>query len=331
MLKKTISQDGFSVSELGLGCMGMSEFYGPIDEKEAVKTLERAIELGITHFDTADVYGFGHNEELVGKTLNPYRDQVVIATKFGIVRDKNDPTARGINGRPDYVKESCEGSLKRLGIDAIDLYYVHRIDLDIPIEDTMGALADLVQQGKIRHIGLSEASPEIIRRAHATYPLTAIQSEYSLWSRGPEKDILPLCESLGIGFVAYGPVGRGFLTGKMKSLNVLDPTDARRHLPRFQDENLTHNLKVVETIETFAQSKNCTPAQLCLAWVLAQGKQITAIPGTRHRSYLEENCKSLNLHFTPEELSSLDKAFPFGFAKGDRYPAAMMATYNLKE
>lgn len=331
MRTQQLSANGPIVSALGLGCMGMSEFYGPVDELEAIKTLERAVELGITHFDTADVYGFGHNEELIGRTLKSHRDQLFIATKFGIVRDKNDSTARGMNGHPAYVKTSCEGSLKRLGIDTIDLYYVHRIDPLVPIEDTMGALAELVQQGKIRHLGLSEASPEVIRRAHAVHPLTVIQTEYSLWSRGPEKEVLPLCQSLGIGFVAYSPIGRGFLTGKMKTIDVLDQADARRYFPRMQDDNFTHNLKMIDLIENFAQQKNCTPAQLCLAWVLAQGDYITAIPGTRHRTYLEENCNALSVNLTPDEISQLNQTFPFGYAKGDRYPSDFMASYGLKE
>ncbi|MBY0502232.1 MAG: aldo/keto reductase [Alphaproteobacteria bacterium] len=331
MRKQQLSANGPIVSALGLGCMGMSEFYGPIDEMEAVKTLERAVELGVTHFDTADIYGFGHNEELLGKTLKSHRNQLFIATKFGVIRDKNDPLARGVNGHADYVKQSCEGSLKRLGIDTIDLYYVHRIDPLVPIENTMEALAELVQQGKIRYIGLSEASPEVIRRAHAVHPLTAIQTEYSLWSRSPEKEVIPLCQSLGIGFVAYSPIGRGFLSGKIKTTNVLDQTDARRYFPRMQDENFAHNLKIVDLIENFAKTKNCTPTQLCLAWVLAQGDYITAIPGTRHRSYLEENCNAFSINLTPDDISRLSETFPFGYAKGDRYPPGFMVSYGLKE
>lgn len=331
MQEKTISKNGLKVSDLGLGCMAISEFYGPSNEKESIATLEKAIDLGVTHFDTADVYGHGHNEELVGKILKSHRDRIVLATKFGIVRDKNDPMARGINGHPAYVKTSCEQSLKRLGVDVIDLYYAHRMDPTVPIEETTQAMADLVKEGKVRYIGLSEAKPDIIRRAHAVHPLAAIQTEYSLWTRVAEKEILPLCQTLGIGFVAYSPVGRGILTGKLKSLNDLDPTDARRYFPRLHDENLAHNLRLVETVERLAKAKNCTPAQLSLAWILAQGPNMTAIPGTRHRSYLEENCQATKLHFSPEELALIDQNLPLGAAKGDRYPPDFMKEYQLDE
>jgi len=324
MLKKTISKTGLNVSELGLGCMGMSEFYGPIDDEEAILTLERAVELGITHFDTADIYGMGKNEVLVGKHLKKYRDQLIIASKFGIIRDLSDPTRRGISGKPEYVKLCCEASLRRLGMDTIDLYYAHRVDPTVPIEETMGALSDLAKQGKIRFIGLSEATPEVIRKAHRVHPLTAIQSEFSLWSRGPEKEVIPLCKELGIGFVAYSPMGRGFLTGKLRKTEQLASNDYRRFSPRFQEENLTENLKLVEKLEAMAKEHNCTPAQLCLAWVLAQGNHVTAIPGTKRRKYLEENCGAVQLKLTADNLEQLDREFPKGIAKGDRYPVAQM-------
>jgi len=331
MHTKTISKNGLEVSALGLGCMGMSEFYGPIDEGEAIRTLEKAVELGITHFDTADVYGFGHNEELVGKVLKNHRHNLTIATKCGIVRNKNTPGERGANGRPEYVKESCEQSLKRLNMDTIDLYYIHRIDLEVPIEETVGALVDLINQGKIRYFGLSEASPDIIKRAHAVHPVAALQTEYSLWTRWPEKEVIPLCASLGIGFVAYSPLGRGFLTSKIEKESDLDPSDARHILPRLQKENFAHNFKMVEALKKYAESKGCTPAQLCLAWVLAKGDHITAIPGTKRSHYLEENCKAHAIILTPTEVAELDEIFPMGSAKGERYPPAFMTNYHLKE
>ena len=331
MQTKVISTTGLEVSKLGLGCMGMSEFYGHTDEAESMATLEKAIDLGITHFDTADVYGFGHNEKLISKILKSHRNRLIIATKFGIVRDQNNPMARSINGRPEYVKASCEHSLKKLGVDVIDLYYAHRIDPEVPIEDTVGAIDDLVKQGKVRYIGLSEVNPDLIRRAHAVHPITAMQTEYSLWSRGPEKEVIPLCKTLGIGFVAYSPIGRGFLTGKIKSLDTLETNDARRHFPRLHDENLFHNLKIVETIETLSKAKNCTPAQTALAWVLAQGHHVTAIPGTKRCTYLEENCQSVDITLTSEELDLLTTTLPHGFAKGDRYPSALMNEYHLEE
>lgn len=331
MQERTISKNGLTVSDLGLGCMAMSEFYGPTDLNESIATLEKAIDLGVTHFDTADVYGFGHNEELVGKVLKPHRDRIILATKFGILRDKDNPMFRGINGHPDYVKISCEQSLKRLNVDVIDLYYAHRMDATIPIEETVGAMADLVKQGKVRYIGLSEAAPDLIRRGHAVHPLAALQTEYSLWTRVVEKEILPLCESLGIGFVAYSPVGRGALTGKLKSLDDLDATDARRYFPRLHEENLAHNLKLIESLEHLAKAKNCTPAQLSLAWLLAQGPHVTAIPGTRHLTYLQENCDATQLHLTPDELALINQNIPAGAAKGDRYPPDFMKEYQLDE
>ncbi|MBG8553896.1 aldo/keto reductase [Hymenobacter guriensis] len=326
MEQRTLGRQGLTVSALGLGCMGMSDFYAGRDDAESTRTLHRALELGITFFDTADMYGPYTNEELVGRALREQRQQVVLATKFGIQRDPNDPTRRGISGRPEYVREACEGSLRRLGTDYIDLYYQHRVDPNTPIEETVGAMAELVQAGKVRYLGLSEASADTIRRAHAVHPITALQSEYSLWSRDPEDGVLQTCRELGIGFVPYSPLGRGFLTGQIQRFEDLAADDYRRFTPRFQGENFQKNLDLVARIREMAEQKNCTAGQLALAWVLAQGTDVAPIPGTKRVKYLEENVGALNVSLTAEELQLLDELAPQ--AAGLRYPAEMMKSVN---
>ncbi|MBI1341670.1 MAG: aldo/keto reductase [Terrimonas sp.] len=325
---KNLGSQGIRASALGLGCMGMSDFYGQKNDEASLKTLSRAVELGITFWDTADMYGPYTNEELVGKALKMYRDKITIATKFGIVRDPSDPQKRGINGKPDYVRKACEGSLKRLGIETTDLYYLHRKDPDTPIEVTVEAMGKLVQEGKLRGIGLSEVSPATLRKAHAVFPVTAIQSEYSLWSREPEEEMLDTCKELGVAFVAYSPLGRGFLTGQIKSFDDLEKDDWRRFSPRFIGENFQKNLGLVKKIEALAAEKGCTASQLALAWVMKQGDHIFPIPGTKRIKYLEENAGSLQIELAPEELEALNIIAPPGVAAGLRYPEAVMKSVN---
>ena len=323
MEKRKLGTQGLEVSELGLGCMGMSQFYGPRDDKESAATLERAVELGIDFFDTADVYGAGHNEELVGKALKKYRDRLIIATKFAnqVLPDGK----RAINGRPEYVRSACDASLKRLGVDHIDLYYQHRVDKNVPIEETVGAMAELVRQGKVRYLGLSEAGANTIRRAHATHPITALQSEYSLWTRDYEDEVIPTLRELGIGFVPFSPLGRGFLSGNLREL---PDDDMRRKLsPRFAAENMQRNLKVVDRIKEITREKGITPSQLALAWVLAQGRDMVPIPGTKRRTYLEENVAATNVRLSKSELERIEEVAPKGFAAGGRYHD--MSTVNI--
>ncbi len=324
MKTRKLGKQGLVVSTVGLGCMGMSEFYGARDDQESIATIHRALDLGVTFLDTADMYGPYLNEELVGRAIQGRREKVMVATKFGIVRDPKTPNVRSVSGKPDYVRSSCEGSLRRLKVDTIDLYYQHRVDPNTPIEETVGAMAQLVKAGKVRYLGLSEAGAQTLRRAHAVHPITALQNEYSLWTRDPEDEMLPTCRELGIGLVAYSPLGRGFLTGRFKKFDDLPADDYRRHSPRFQGENFQRNLDLLKRIEELATQKHCTSSQLALAWVLAQGEDIVPIPGTKQRKYLEENVAATKIQLTREDLARIGEAAPVGVAAGTRYPEPMM-------
>ena len=323
MNKRTLGTGGLEVSALGLGCMGMSEFYGPRDEAESIATIHAALDAGVNFLDTADMYGPFLNEDLVGRAIKGRRDEVVLATKFGIVRGP-DPSVRGVNGRPEYVRSSCDGSLKRLGVETIDLYYQHRVDVNTPIEETVGAMSELVTAGKVRHLGLSEASPETLRRAVAVHPITALQSEYSLWSRDVEEGVLATCRKVGIGFVAYSPLGRGFLTGQIKRFDDLAADDFRRLSPRFQGDNLAKNLALVARIGEIAAEKGCTTSQLALAWVMAQGEDVVPIFGTKRRTYLAEDIGAPSLELSAEDLRRIEEVAPRGVAAGERYPEFAM-------
>jgi aryl-alcohol dehydrogenase-like predicted oxidoreductase len=326
---KPLGSEGLTASQIGLGCMGMSDFYGPLNDEESIKTIHKAYDLGVTFFDTADMYGPYKNEILVGKAIKPFRNKITLATKFGILRDPANPKARGVNGKPEYVRSACEASLKRLDVEVIDLYYLHRKDPQTPIEETIGAMADLVKEGKVKGIGVSEVNAETLRKANDTFPLSALQSEYSLWTREPEDEIIPLCKKLGIAFVAYSPLGRGFLTGQIKSFEDLDEDDFRRTSPRFTGENFNKNLELVKKIEAIAKEKNCTPSQLALAWVMAQEDFIFPIPGTKRVKYLEENVKATEIKLSENDLKEIEDVFPKNAASGMRYTEAGMKTVNL--
>ena len=328
MRRRTLGRSGLVVSEQGLGCMGMSEFYGPRDDAESIATIHRALELGITFLDTADAYGPHANEELVGRAIRGRRSVVELATKFGIVRDPRDPSVRGLSGKPEYVRASCDASLHRLGVECIDLYYLHRVDPATPIEETVGAMAELVRAGKVRHLGLSEAAPETLRRASRIHPIAALQSEYSHWTRDPEDGVLPACRELGIGFVAYSPLGRGFLTGEIRRFEDLAADDYRRFSPRFQGENFARNLDLVGRVQALAREKGCTPAQLALAWVSSRGDDVVPIPGTKRRARLEENAGAAEVELTARDLERIDEVAPKGIAAGERYAPEMMRFVN---
>jgi aryl-alcohol dehydrogenase-like predicted oxidoreductase len=325
---RTLGPHGPKVSALGLGCMGMSDFYGARDDAVSIATIHLALDLGVTLLDTADVYGPFTNETLVGRAIRDRRDRVFLATKFGFIRDPNDPARRGISGRPEYVRASCEASLQRLGIETIDLYYQHRVDREVPIEETVGAMADLVRQGKVRYLGMSEASVETVARAHAVHPIAALQNEYSLWTRDPEDGVLALCARLGIGLVPYSPLGRGFLSGAIRSPDDFAADDYRRTSPRFQGENFARNLALVDKVRQLADAKHCTAAQLALAWVLAQGEHVVPIPGTKRIATLEENLGAVDVELSAEDLAQIDAVFPRGAASGPRYVPAMMQLLN---